>query len=87
MTGPINSVTGVADSGTTLTVVDASVITAIHQYDGCVLEFTSGSNVGKKRVITSCAANGTVTFAPAVTAVQALDTFTIHKWENAIDFR
>lgn len=88
MTGPINNVTGTAASGSTTTIVDNTVITSDNQYDGCVIEITSGSNNGKKRVITSTNhTTHTFTFAPALGSAITTDTYTIHKWENVIDFR
>lgn len=88
MTGPINTVTGTADSGSTTTIVDAAVVTADNEYDGCVLEITSGANSGKKRLISSTdLGTTTMTFAPALGSAISTDTYTIHKWEIGIDFR
>jgi hypothetical protein len=70
---------GVADSGTTTTMVDAALIATSIQMIGKVIRFTSGANMGQYRIITAFAsATGTVTWVLVLpAAVVITDTFDI----------
>lgn len=88
MTGPINAISSTATGGSTTTMIDAVEIDTDDEFNGCVIEFTSGTNNGKKRVVTDTAASGnTVTFAPALASGVTTENYTIHKFESVIDFR
>ena len=57
----------IADSGTTTTLVDAVLTQADGYWNGALLIFRSGTNVGRTAIITDFdAATDTLTFAPAV---------------------
>jgi len=80
-------VSGTADSGTTLTMVDEARDEADTDYwNGCVIEFTGGNNVGQCRVITgfTVGSPATITFSPATTnAVAVSDTYRIIQGADA----
>ena len=57
----------VADSGTTTTIVDAVLTQADGYWNGALLIFRTGTNIGRTAIITDFdAATDTLTFAPAV---------------------
>ncbi len=57
----------VADSGTTTTLVDAVLTQADDHWNGALLIFRTGTNIGRTAIITDFdAATNTLTFAPAV---------------------
>jgi len=89
MTGPINASTGTATSGSTTTLNDTSETgDTADEFNGCVLTFTSGTNNGKKRLITDTGAGSRVlTFAPALGSGVTTENYQIEKFENVIDFR
>ena len=74
---------GISDSGTTLTMVDAARTEADTDYwKGQVIVFTSGNILGQARLITGFnAATDTITFAPATTQAVATQTYEI--WPSA----
>ena len=70
---------GVADSGTTTTMVDAARTEADADYwKGALIVFTSGAIAGQSRVITGFTpGTDTITFAPALTQAVGTETYEI----------
>ena len=78
---------GTADSGTTLTMVDAARTEADTDYwVGSIILFTSGTIAGQSRVITGFTpASDTITFTPATTQAVATNTYEIRPhWESEL---
>lgn len=68
----------IADSGTTTTLVDASLSEADDRWNGALLVFTSGTNNGYTAIVTDFdAATDTLTFTPAVPNAVTTEAFVL----------
>jgi hypothetical protein len=76
----VSVTSGIADSGTTTTMVDAARSEADTDYwKGQIITFTSGTIVGQSRLITGFnPATDTITFAPATTQAVGTNNYFIH---------
>jgi len=78
---PDDVTTGTVDSGTATTITDATFTQAADFWNGCMVEFTSGSNKGEQRQVTDFASGGTftlrVTGDPLPATPAAGDTFQV----------
>jgi len=85
--GATSTITGVADNGTTTTLVDATLTQADDYFNGMVLIMTSGNNVGLARTIYDfVAGTDTVYVEPAFpSAIAITDTYTILPRSNFAD--
>lgn len=69
---------GVADSGTTTTLVDSALSEADDFWNGALLVFSGGTNDGYSAVVTDFdAASNTITFAPAVPSNVTTEAYTL----------
>ena len=74
------SVNGIADSGTTTTMVDAALSQADGVWNGAMLLFKTGANNGYSALVTDFdAASDTITFAPAVPNAVTTENYTLIK--------
>ena len=74
------SVNGIADSGTTTTMVDAALSQADDAWNGAMLLFKTGTNSGYSAVVTDFdAASDTITFAPSVPNAVTTENYTLIK--------
>jgi len=76
--GGASLITGTSDSGTTTTLVDATLTQANDEWIGQTLVMTSGDNLGKARpIVDFVAATDTITVEPAFIDAIGTDTYTI----------
>ena len=82
------SVNGIADSGTTTTMVDAALSQADGVWNGAMLLFKTGANNGYSALVTDFdAASDTITFAPAVPNAVTTENYTLIKGLGWADVR